>query len=168
VSTALETIDRAIGAACKWGVIGALLGLFFLLLLGVIVRLVPVLPISGYDEIVELLVVWMTMVGAVALWREGGLYRVVVIEEMMPSPMRRALTFVHHLLMLFFALVLLVKGLEFVRDAGETTPFLGIDKTYWYLALPIPGALMAAYSVVHLVRTVRGRRTLSDGGSIVA
>ena len=166
--TALETVDRGIGAACKWGVIGALLGLFFLLLLGVIVRLVPVLPISGYDEIVELLVVWMTMVGAVALWREGGLYRVVVIEEMMPSPMRRALTFVHHLLMLFFALVLLVKGLEFVRDAGETTPFLGIDKSYWYLALPIPGALMTVYSVVHLVRTVRGRRTLSDGGSIVA
>ncbi len=168
MTSVLRAIDRAIGAVCKWGVIGALLGLFFLLLLGVVIRIVPVLPISGYDEVVELFVVWMTMLGAVALWREGGLYRVVVIEEMTPPPVRRAITLLHHVLMLAFALVLLVKGMEFVRDAGETTPFLGIDKTYWYLALPVPGALMAIYSIVHLWRTLRGRDTLAHGGSIVA
>jgi TRAP-type C4-dicarboxylate transport system permease small subunit len=127
----LATLDRAVGAVCKWGVIAALLGLFFLLLTGVIVRLVPVLSISGYDEIVELLVVWMTMLGAVALWREGGLYRVVVIEEMMRPAARRALNLLHHVLMLAFA-------------------------------------LMAVYSIAHLVRTIRGRDTLAQGGSIVA
>jgi TRAP-type C4-dicarboxylate transport system permease small subunit len=165
---ALKALDRAIGFVCKWGVIGALLGLFFLLLLGVIVRFAPVLPISGYDEVIELLVVWLTMLGAVALWREGGLYRVVVIEEMAPPAMRRAIALLHHVLMLGFALVLLVKGLEFVRDSGETTPFLGIDKAYWYLALPIPGALMVVYSIAGLWRTWQGRKTLADGGSIVA
>jgi TRAP-type C4-dicarboxylate transport system permease small subunit len=149
-------------------VIGALSGLFVLLLLSVVVRLVPVLSISGYDEIVELLVVWMTMLGAVALWRDGGLYRVVVIEEMAPPAARRALTLLHHVLMLGFALVLLLKGLEFVHDAGETMPFLVIDKSYWYLALPVPGALMALYSIAHLWRTIRGRDTLAHGGSIVA
>ena len=165
---ALRAADRAIAFICKWGVIGALLGLFFLLLLGVVVRFAPVLPISGYDEIVELLVVWLTMLGALALWREGGLYRVVVIEAATPPRVRRAIAMLHHVLMLGFALVLLVKGLEFVRDAGETTPFLGIDKSYWYLALPVPGAMMAIYSLVHLWRTARGRETLAQGGSIVA
>lgn len=164
----LESVDRAIGAACKGGVIGALLGLFALLLLGVLARLVPALPVSGYDEIVELLVVWMTMLGAVALWREGGLYRVVVLEEMAPPPLRRALAVLRHVLMLAFALVLLVKGVEFVRDAGETTPFLGIDKSYWYLALPVPGALMTAYSLSHLWQALRGRDVPAPGGSIVA
>jgi TRAP-type C4-dicarboxylate transport system permease small subunit len=165
---ALKAIDRAIGSICKWGVIGALLGLFFLLLLGVIVRFVPVLPISGYDEIIELLVVWLTMLGALALWREGGLYRVVVIEEMARPATRRAIALLHHALMLAFALVLLVKGLEFVRDSGETTPFLGIDKSYWYLALPVPAAMMVAYSIAGLWKTWQGRKTLADGGSIVA
>jgi TRAP-type C4-dicarboxylate transport system permease small subunit len=164
----LRAADRAVGFICKWGVIGALLGLFVLLLLGVLVRFVPVLPISGYDEIVELLVVWLTMLGALALWREGGLYRVVVIEAAAPPRARRAIAMLHHVLMLGFALVLLVKGLEFVRDAGETTPFLGIDKSYWYLALPVPGAVMAIYSVAHLWRTARGWETLAQGGSIVA
>src|SRR5690606_35200894 len=77
----LQRTDRIIGFICKWGVIGCLLGLFFLLPLAVVVRIVPFVAISGYDEIVELLFAWLTFLGALALWREGALYRVVVIES---------------------------------------------------------------------------------------
>ena len=164
----LRAADRAVGALCRWGMIGTLLGLSALLLLGVAVRFLPFLTVSGYDEIVELLVVWLTMLGALALWREGGLYRVVAVEDMTPPAVRRALAFMHNALMLGFALVLVWKGGEFVRDSGETLPFLGVDKALWYLALPVCGALMAAYSVVAIVRTSRGRETLAHGGSIVA
>lgn len=164
----LRFADRAIGAMCRWGMIGTLLGLSALLLLGVAVRFLPFLTVSGYDEIVELLVVWLSMLGALALWREGGLYRVVAIENMAPPAGRRALALMHHVLMLGFALVLVWKGGEFVRDSGETLPFLGVDKALWYLAVPVCGALMAAYSVAAMIRTWRGRDTLAHGGSIVA
>lgn len=164
----LQAADRAVAYACKWGVIGAMLALSALLLLAVIGRFLPFLPISGYDEIVEFLVVWLTMLGALALWREGALYRVVVLEAMAPRIIRKGLALMHHALMLAFALVLVVKGAEFVLDSGETLPFLGIDKAYWYLALPVPGVLMALYSVAGLVRTWRGENTLAQGGSIVA
>lgn len=164
----LRTADRAVALACKWGVIGTLLALSAILLLAVIGRFLPFLPLSGYDEVVELLVVWLTMLGAVALWREGGLYRVAMLERMAPPAVRKALALMHHALMLVFALVLVVKGMEFVLDSGETLPFLGIDKAYWYLALPVPGALMVLYSVAGLVRTWRGQDTLAQGGSIVA
>ena len=164
----LRVADRAVGRVCRWGMIGALLGLSALLLLGVAVRFLPFLTVSGYDEIVELLVIWLTMLGALALWREGGLYRVVAIESMAPPGGRRALTLMHHALMVAFALVLVWKGGEFVRDSGETLPFLGVDKALWYLALPVCGGLMAVYSVAAIVRTWRGRDTLAHGGSIVA
>jgi TRAP-type C4-dicarboxylate transport system permease small subunit len=164
----LRVADRAIGAICRWGMVGTLLGLSALLLLGVAVRFVPFVTVSGYDEIVELLVVWLTMLGAVALWRDGGLYRVVAIENVTPPRGRQALTIMHHALMLGFALVLVWKGGEFVRDSGETLPFLGVDKALWYLALPICGSLMAAYSIAGMVRTCRGRDTLAHSGSIVA
>ena len=164
----LTAADRAVAFTCKWGMIAALLGLSALLLFGVAVRFLPFLTASGYDEIVELLVVWLTMLGALALWREGGLYRVVALENMAPPRGRRVLALMHHALMLAVALVLVWKGGEFVRDSGETLPFLGIDKAFWYLALPVPGAAMAAYSVAGLVRTWRGRDTLAHGGSIVA
>jgi TRAP-type C4-dicarboxylate transport system permease small subunit len=71
-------------------------------------------------------------------------------------------------LMLAFALVLLVWGLEFLFLAGETTPFLGADKSWWYAALPGPGALMVAYSLAGLWRAWSGRSALGESSSIIA
>ena len=167
IASFMSTIDRAVGAICKWGVIGCLLGLFFLLLLAVIVRLVPVLSISGYDEVVEWLFAWLTFLGALALWREGTLYRVVLIELAVPTPFRRLLAVTNQLLMLAFALIVTIKGYEFLRDAGETTPFLGIDKAYWYAALPVTGAIMTLYSIAGLWRAARGSDPLATGGTII-
>lgn len=163
----LQRADRFVGFACKWGVIGCLLALFFLLLVAVIVRMVPVLAISGYDEVVEWLFAWMTFLGALALWREGALYRVILIEAAVPAPLRRVITIMSQMLMLVFALVMTIKGYEFLRDAGETTPFLGIDKTYWYVAIPVTGLIMSIYSIAGLWRAIRGEIALEDGGTIL-
>jgi TRAP-type C4-dicarboxylate transport system permease small subunit len=164
----LRLADRLVAALCRWGVVGGLLGLFVLLLLAVVVRFLPLLPISGYDELVELLVIWLTMLGAVALWREGALYRVTVVEASLPPRLRRAVVMGQQFLMLAFALVLLVWGLEFLFLAGETTPFLGADKSWWYAALPGPGALMVAYSLAGLWRAWSGRSALGESSSIIA
>lgn len=165
--TTLQRIDRAIALICKWGVIGSLLGLFFLLFAGVVVRLIPMLSISGYDEIIELLFAWMVFLGALALWREGALYRVVLLEQSVSEPIRRAIAVLSQALMLLFALVMTIKGYEFLREAGEITPFLGIDKGYWYLAVPTTGALMAIYSAVGLWKALRGERVGGEGGTIL-
>jgi len=167
VRSVLQRLDQAVGVVCKWGVIGGLLGLFFLLLLAVIVRLVPFINVSGYDEIVELLFAWLTFLGALALWREGALYRVVVIQSAAGPVVQRLLAVMIHTLMLVFALVMSIKGYEFLRDAGETTPFLGIDKSYWYLSVPATGAIMAIYSAAGLWRALRGEQALGEGGTIL-
>lgn len=159
----LQTMDRVVASLCKWGVIGCLLGLFFLLLIAVVVRLVPVIAIAGYDEIVEWLFAWLIFLGALALWREGALYRVVLIELSVPPLLRRAISVMNQLLMLGFALVLTIKGYEFLREAGETTPFLGIDKGFWYVVIPAVGSLMTLYSTVGLWRALRGERVMDDG-----
>ena len=163
----LQRVDQAVGAVCKWGVIGCLLGLFFLLLLAVIVRLVPFVTISGYDEIVELLFAWLTFLGALALWREGALYRVTLIESAVGTSVPRILPVLIQTMMLVFALVMAIKGYEFLRDAGETTPFLGVDKSYWYLTVPATGAVMAIYSAAGLWRAIRGEQAIGDGGTIL-
>jgi TRAP-type C4-dicarboxylate transport system permease small subunit len=158
--------DRAVAAVCKWGVILCLSALFFLLLLAVLVRMVPVLAIAGYDEVIELLFAWLTFLGALALWREGTLYRVVLAEQAAPPCVRQVIEFTIHVLMLVFALVLALKGYEFLRDAGEITPFLGADKAYWYAALPVCGAIMAVYSVSGLWRVVRKQPSLGSAETI--
>lgn len=153
----VRRLDLAVAFVCKWGVIAALVGLFLLLLAGVITRAVPVVSITGSDEIVEFLFAWLTFLGAVALWREGSLYSVTLIVALTPPLMQHVVEVAIKILMLFVALVLLVKGYAFAAGSGETTPFLRFDKAWWYASIPVGGALMCLYSVAGLVKSVRGR-----------
>lgn len=154
--TLLTAADRLIAALCKAGAVACMLGLFVLLALAIVLRLLPLFTIQGYDEIVELLFIWLVMLTSLALWREGMLYRVVLFEELMPRAARRVVEIFINLAMLAFALVLLVYGIDFLRMAGETTPYLRLDKGWWYGAIPGCAALMAIYSIVWLLRVIRG------------
>ncbi|ORE91351.1 putative transporter [Stappia sp. 22II-S9-Z10] len=153
----LKAADRAVAFVCRWGVTAALVGLFLLLLAGVITRSVPVVSITGSDEIVELLFAWLTFLGAVALWREGALYNVTLVLVSVPAKVRHGIEIGIKFLMLMVALVLLIKGYAFMAGSGETTPFLRLDKAWWYASIPVCGALMCAYSVAGLILTFRGR-----------
>ncbi|WP_291299195.1 TRAP transporter small permease [Elioraea sp.] len=164
---AVRALDHLVGQLCKWGAVTCLSGLFVLLLVAVIVRMVPALSFSGYDEIVELLFAWMVFLGALALWREGTLYRVTVIETALPLATRRMVRVFTRALMLMVALVMAVMGHAFVRDAGEITPFLGLDKTYWYVAVPLTGAIMSVYAIAGLWRALRGIEDEAGGGTII-
>jgi TRAP-type C4-dicarboxylate transport system permease small subunit len=157
--------DRGIAWITRLGVIGSFIALFFLLMAGVVTRALPFVSISGYDEIIEFVFAWMIFLGALALWREGALYSVDLIQNAIAPWMRRLLLFFVQSLMLMFALVLTVKGWEFVIGSGETTPFLRLDKAWWYASLPVPGAIMAIYSAVALWKIVWGGEVAqrSDG-----
>ena len=167
ILAALKTLDRAVAVTCKVVAIICFLALFVLLGAAIVLRLVPIVTIQGYDEIVELLFIWIVMLTSLALWREGALYRVVLVEEMLPAPVRRALEISINLAMLAFALILVVYGWEFMTMSGETTPFLRLDRAYWYAAIPVCGALMAVYSLVWLWRVIRGDASLDTSGSLL-
>ena len=157
VGALLARLDRLVAMTCRWVVIGCFVGLFLLLSLGILQRMLPLIKLSGYDELVELLFIWMTFVGSVALWRDGSLYRVEAIDRLLGHRARQALAVLTHLAMLALAVILAMKGWDFMRDSGETTPFLQIDKVYWYAAIPVCGTLMSIYSVAGFWRTIRGQ-----------
>ena len=155
--SALKACDRAVAFVCRWGVIAALIGLFLLLLAGVVMRAVPVVSITGSDEIVELLFAWLTFLGTIALWREGALYKVTMITDVVAPALRHIVEVHIKFLMLVVALTLLIKGTAFVAGSGETTPFLRLDKAWWYASVPMCGAFLTIYSVAGLARAYLGR-----------
>jgi TRAP-type C4-dicarboxylate transport system permease small subunit len=163
----LRALDQAVAAASKYGAIASLLGLFVLLAAAIVLRLAPLFTIAGYDEIVELLFIWLVMLASLALWREGALYRVVLLENLLPKTGRRLLEIAINLAMLGFALVLVVYGYEFMAMSGETTPFLRLDKGWWYAAIPGCAALMALYSLVWLWRVVRRGEALETTATLI-
>lgn len=156
----LRSIDRQFAKFLKYFAIACFLGLFILLGLAVMVRTFPIFVISGYDEIVELLFAWLIFVTTVALWREGALYRVTVVEDILPAKFQPVLEVVIQICMLTFALILVIYGLRFVEMSNEITPFLQIDRTYWYSSLPICGVFMTLYSAIGLARSLRGKLAL--------
>ena len=163
----LRSADRLVASVCKIAALACMLGLFVLLGAAIVLRIVPLFSIAGYDEIVELLFIWLVMLTSLALWREGVLYRVVMLENLLPARARRGLEILINLAMLGFALTLVVYGLEFMEIAGETTPFLRLDKGWWYGAIPGCAALMAIYSLVWLWRVATGRGELESTTSLV-
>jgi len=136
----------------------ALLVIMALLALGVLIRIFPIVSLSGYDEIVELLVAWMTFLGAALLWGEGSLYRVDVLADRLPPRPAWALGLFVRLLMLLFAVVFTVEGWQVAVRSAETTPFLRFPKSIAYASMPVAGLVMIAYTVSGIWQTLAGTR----------
>jgi TRAP-type C4-dicarboxylate transport system permease small subunit len=149
--TILLGLDRAVAAAIRWAAILSLLVILALLSLGVFVRAFPIFSMSGYDEIIELLMAWLTFLGAAALWREGTLFRVELLALVLPPGAALWLTRLVKLIMLAFAIAFTVIGAEFTLGTLETVPFLAVSKQGWYAAMPVAGALMMVYALVGLI-----------------
>jgi TRAP-type C4-dicarboxylate transport system permease small subunit len=113
---AVSDIDRWVQAGGRTAVTLALLAIMILLALGILVRAFPRFSLAGYDEIVELLMAWMTFLGAALLWGEGSLYRVDVLADRLPPRPAWAVALFVRLAMLLLAV------LEPPRWNGEEPP----------------------------------------------
>ena len=149
----LSSLHRVVQTAGRAAVIVALVSMLALLALGVVVRAFPVVPLAGYDEIVELLMAWMTFLGAAVLWGEGCLYRVDVLTSRLGPRPARVLNFGVQMITLVFAVVLTVEGWRVAVLSAETTPFLRFPKSIAYASMSVGGAIMIGYAVVGIGRT---------------
>lgn len=150
----LARADHAFGLLLRAFVIAVIAAILVLITLGVVARIVPVFSMSGYDEIIEWLVAWMTFAGAVALWREGSLFSIDIVASFSSGWVTKVINIAARLLMLLFAVVFAWKGYEFTAGTMETMPFLFISKMPWYAAMPVCGAFMVIYGLIGLYRAV--------------
>jgi TRAP-type C4-dicarboxylate transport system permease small subunit len=161
----IAKFDRVLAKILRAFVIAALVVTLVLITLGVIARVVPVFSMSGYDEVIEWLIAWMTFVGTIALWRQGLLFN-IDFSAFLDSPIAvKALRVLSRILMLLFAVVFTWKGWEFASETVETMPFLFISKKSWYMSMPVCGALMTVYALVDLYRSVLDRPTPAETAS---
>jgi TRAP-type C4-dicarboxylate transport system permease small subunit len=158
----LSSVDKVVQRVGRAVVILALVAMLALLALGVVVRIFPVIPLTGYDEIVELLMAWMTFLGAAVLCGEGSFYRVDVLVNRLPVGAARVLGIGVRLVTLLFALVLTAEGWRVAVLSAETTPFLRFPKSIAYASMPVAGLIMIAYTLTGIGRALlepRARRS---------
>lgn len=148
----ISAMDKAVAYVCRLSVISGLVIVFGLLFVSIVARPFGI-QVSGYDEIVELCIIWITMLGVVELWRTGRLYRVDLFDNLSHGK-ASVLSAVVQLLMLTFLAVLVYKGTEFAVKTNEATAFMRLPKLYYYSAIPVCGAVMSIYSLARLVKIV--------------
>lgn len=113
------------------------------------------------EELARFLLMWVALLGgAVAFGTRAHLGVDYFVNRLHPAA-RRWTAVVAHLVVLFFAVeVLLRGGARVVSEAlilEQTTPALGWKMGYVYLALPISGLFVALYTLENLVLTLTGR-----------
>ena len=150
----LSSLDRAVQRTGRAVVLLAMVGILGLLALGVVVRVFPVIPLAGYDEVVELLMAWMTFLGAAILWGEGSLYRVDVLTSQLGPRAGRVVRMGVLLVSLVFAVILTREGWRVAVLSAETTPFLRFPKSIAYASMPVAGAIMMGYTLVGIGRAL--------------
>ncbi|MEP5151461.1 TRAP transporter small permease [Planktotalea sp.] len=148
----MKRIDHFVGAILRAVPCACLLGLFALIFINVIARTFQLAGFAWFDEVIKGLFAWMVFVGSAALWRENDHFQVLWLPNALPVSIARLLRIVIVLLALCFLWTMTWYGLSLTLKATAQTPILALPTSLFYVAIPISGAVMIAYSLVDLFR----------------
>ena len=166
----LKLLDRAVAAALT-GVRAVCIlqatALFIIIVLAVIGRYVFGESLTWTEEVPRYLLIWISFLGAAACVARREHVGFDVLFNALPPPVRRWLGAAIGVLILCFGWNMFRYGITFVRDFGpdmmETIPY----KNYWYyVSLPIAGALLLLFSVKSIVDALLGRHESQIGHSV--
>src|SRR5687767_8471545 len=129
----LIALDAWLAALLRSAVIACTIGCFVFLLVGVIGRMFVVFNLSGYHELVEIFFAWGIFLGAALLWRERALLRVGFLLDLVPAALSWCFGILIELGMLLFAISIVYYGWDFATGILEYTPFMQVNRVYWYL-----------------------------------
>ena len=112
-------------------------------------------PVSFYwvEEIGELALAWLTLVGAAVGVAERSHFTLSLLTHWLPIALQRALHMVNHLLIALFGGLIAWQGWNLIRlNAGLTSPALEISLGWLYGATVVGGILMAFYAFAAAAR----------------
>jgi len=116
-------------------------------------------PPSWSEELARFLQVWIALLASALCIQQSMHLGVDYLLYAVPRRARAALEVLVHLLVTGFLLLLLVQGIKLLEVAAvQTSPAMGINMWYAYLAVPAGAALMLVESVLKLGGSVRALR----------
>lgn len=122
---------------------------------GVFSRFILRAPSRWTDELATFMLIWISMLGAALAHHQASHLGVSwLIERLDPRIARFVGRFIHTLIILFAAIVMIYGGSILVNDrfrSGQVLPALGWSKAWVYLAVPVAGVFIAGYSLRELI-----------------
>ena len=159
----LKKVDEILGKVLKVFVTALCIGIAVILFGRVLIRFTPLrISLAWTDEIVEWMMAWMIFTASTLITREGGHFRVDLLQEKFAG--KKWITvlnvFIALLGVLFFGM-LLVYSIRLVIGATQFSPILKISTRVFYMSIPVNCALMLLYQLRDIVRLVGGPKEAS-------
>ena len=166
----LKGLDRAVAwalAVVRMVCIVQASALFIIVVFAVIGRYVFGKSLTWTEEVPRYLLIWISFLGAAACVARREHVGFDVLFNKLPDRVRRVVGALIGVLILAFGWNMFRYGIVFVKDFGpdlmETIPFTN----YWYyVAMPISGALLLLFSVKSIVDSLRGTHDSQVGQSV--
>lgn len=145
--------DRAILAANRVAMIGALAAMSLIVFVNVALRYLTAESIVWAEEVARYLMIWLTFLGIGPVLRIGGHVAIDNLQDAVPPALARLLRLLIVAVILGFCVLLIWVGMGYARRTiVQTTPVLEIPFGYVAAAIPIGGAL----AIWHLAAIARG------------
>ncbi|OLO03943.1 MULTISPECIES: TRAP transporter small permease [Salinicola] len=135
----------------------ALFGLFVVAIANVFMRYLFSSPLAWSEEILQLLMVWATFLGASALVRRNEHVLIGLLNDKLPPSLVRWNIRIFNVgIVMLCALAMLFWGLELLPFSSfRSTPMLRIPYYWIHVAIPISAAMMLYHSLVRLITNDR-------------
>ncbi|MBW1698128.1 MAG: TRAP transporter small permease [Deltaproteobacteria bacterium] len=147
----LELFDRFldfISLIVKWVMLVMTICIFIIILFTVFTRYIFDFVTSWSEEVPRYLLVWIGFLGAALAVQQKEHIGFDFIFNLLPATGRKILALVLNLGIFIIGLIMLVYGIDFVKQFGgdwmESIPFTNI---WFYISLPVSGALIILYVV---------------------
>lgn len=158
-----DTVDRVLG----W-VLVFLMGVAVVnVLWQVFTRFVIDAPSGFTEELARYLLIWIGILGSAYVAGQRGHLALELLPERLEGRQRARLNIVIEGCVFAFALLIMTIGgarlVYILFESGQTSSALSIPIAYVYAAVPVSGALIVFYSVVHIAEEIRTLSTAPKG-----
>jgi TRAP-type C4-dicarboxylate transport system permease small subunit len=131
--------------------IALMAALAVLLFLQVLLRYFFNAPLAWSDDIIRIMFVWVSLLGAAIAWKRRAHLHIAIIGERLPHRWRRLLPLLASVVAAAVSAALMVQGwIGTQQNMRQLLPITGIPVGWLYLALPVSAALILLYSLQHL------------------
>lgn len=148
--TALAAPKIVVGALLLAAIAVMLAGVFLRYVMVRVTNWLGLAPISFFwvEEVGEMLLAWLTLVGAAVGIAERTHFSVNLVVQHLPPAVQRAVHACNHLAIAVFGGVLAWEGWQVAAlNTGLTSPALGISMGWLYAALVTGGILIALFAL---------------------
>jgi TRAP-type C4-dicarboxylate transport system permease small subunit len=149
-------IRKVLAHGVEWICLVLMVVLTLDLMLGVFSRYVLFSTFTWYDEIARICFVWMVFLGAAVGVKRGAHFGLHLLVDKLGPLAKRSAALLTPLVIIAFSIVLIVQGWALMEFGQfQSTPVMGLSKTWVYAAIPVSGLLMILYSLPLLGRALR-------------